>query len=182
LWEAPLFGSIAYVGGEPASGAFAFTIDEALYVAWVATSKTHRRLGLAELVIRASLEDARKATGIERTVLHATEDGFPVYLRMGYRSVVRFPLYGTSERMTGEKWHWSQDVWSPGSTFAGAKEQGGRCGRPLSSPLLTSANASGSWLRMKCPQVALAPSHEICRRRQIQPERIISSNPILPPK
>jgi hypothetical protein len=105
LWESALFGTLAYVGDEPASGAFVLPIDKALYVAWVATSKTQRRLGLAELVIRASLEDGRKATGIERTVLHATEDGFPVYLRMGYQSVVRFPLYGSSEKMSGEKSH-----------------------------------------------------------------------------
>jgi hypothetical protein len=65
---------------------------------WVATSKTHRGLGLAELVIRTSLEDAGKSTGIERTILHATDDGFPVYLRMGYRSVVKFPLYGSCEK------------------------------------------------------------------------------------
>jgi len=98
LWESPLFGAVAYVEGEPASAAFAVPIDKALYVAWVATSKTHRRLGFAELVIRASLEDARKATGIERAILHATEDGLPVYLRMGYRSVAKFPLYGSGEK------------------------------------------------------------------------------------
>jgi hypothetical protein len=75
--KSPLFGTLAYVGGEPASGAFAFPIDK-LYVAWVVTWKPHRGLGLAELVIRHSLKDARKATGIERTVLRVTEDGFPV--------------------------------------------------------------------------------------------------------
>jgi len=73
LWEFPLFGSLAYIGGEPASGAFAFPISGALYVAWVATSKTHRRLGLAELVIRHSLEDARKATGISPTLAKAAK-------------------------------------------------------------------------------------------------------------
>ena len=98
LWQSPLFGTIAYVEGTPASSAFAVPIGEALYVAWVATSKAHRGLGLAELVVRASLEDATKATGIERTVLHATENGFPLYLRMGYRSIAKFPLYGSSER------------------------------------------------------------------------------------
>ena len=94
LWRAPLFGTIAYVRGEPASGTFAIPIDDALYVGWVATAKAYRRQGLAELVIRRSLEDARRATGLERTVLHATDDGYPVYLRMGYQSVIDFPLYG----------------------------------------------------------------------------------------
>ena len=98
LWESRLFGTLAHVAGEPALGAFAVPIDKALYVAWVATAKTYQRLGLAELVIRTSLEDARKATGIERTILHATEEGVSVYRRMGYRSVVKFPLYGDRER------------------------------------------------------------------------------------
>ena len=98
LWRAPLFGRIAYVGGEPASGAFTLPIDNALYVGWVATSKAHRSLGLAELVIRTSLKDARKATGLERTILHATSEGQPVYTRMGYRPIVKFPFYGPDER------------------------------------------------------------------------------------
>jgi GNAT superfamily N-acetyltransferase len=93
LWQTPLFGTVAYVGDEPASGAFVLPIDNALYVGWVATAKAHRRQGLAELVIRSSLEDAKQATGLERTALHATSDGLPVYLKMGYRAVVRFPLY-----------------------------------------------------------------------------------------
>ena len=98
LWRGPLFGRIAYVGDEPVSGAFALPIDKALYVGWVATLKAYRRLGFAELVIRASLEDAGKATGLERTILHATNDGHPVYTRMGYRSVARFPFYKFVER------------------------------------------------------------------------------------
>lgn len=94
LWRGSLFGRIACVEGEPVSGAFALPIGKALYVGWVATSKTHRRLDFAELVIRASLEDAGKATSLQRTILHATNDGLPAYARMGYRSVVKFPLYG----------------------------------------------------------------------------------------
>jgi predicted acetyltransferase len=61
-----------------------------LYVGFVATALVHRRRGLAELVMRRSLEDATRATGITRTVLHATADGYPVYRRMGYRPVDEF--------------------------------------------------------------------------------------------
>jgi len=96
LWESAIFGTIAYVRDEPASGAFALLVDDALYIGWVATAKTHRGRGFAELVIRRCLEDARDATGLERTVLHATGDGQPVYQRMGYRCVVRFPFYAPS--------------------------------------------------------------------------------------
>lgn len=60
-----------------------------------------RKVGLPEAValslISASLEGARKATGLERTILHATREGPPVYTRMGYRSVVKFPFYGPEE-------------------------------------------------------------------------------------
>jgi GNAT superfamily N-acetyltransferase len=94
LWETPLFGTVAYIKGEPASGAFALQIDDALYVGWVATAKAHRRKGLAELVMRESLAEAKKVSGLDRTILHATAAGHPVYLRMGYRDVVNFPIYG----------------------------------------------------------------------------------------
>jgi len=93
LRERAIFGRIAYVRGEPASDALALPIDNALYIGWVATAKTHRREGLAELVIRTCPEDARNATGLERTVLHATGDGQRVYRRIGYRCVVKFPFY-----------------------------------------------------------------------------------------
>jgi GNAT superfamily N-acetyltransferase len=96
LWESAIFGTIVYVRDEPASGAFALLVDDALYIGWVATAKSHRARGFAELVIRKCLEDARNATGLERTVLHATGDGQPVYQRMGYRCVVRFPFCAPS--------------------------------------------------------------------------------------
>jgi len=91
LWESAIFGTIAYVRDEPASGAFALLVDDALYIGWVATAKAHRGRGFADLVIRKCLEDAKNATGLERTVLHATGDGQSVYERMGYRRVVRSP-------------------------------------------------------------------------------------------
>jgi GNAT superfamily N-acetyltransferase len=94
LSRSNIFGRVAYVGDEPASGAFAFPIDHALYVAWVATAKGFRGLGLAELVIRTCLEDAKKVTHLERTFLHATADGLHLYLRMGYRPLANFPFYG----------------------------------------------------------------------------------------
>ena len=64
-----------------------------LYVAFVATAAAHRRRGLAELVMRRCLEKATEETGITRTVLHATADGYPSYLRMGYRPVDEFSIY-----------------------------------------------------------------------------------------
>jgi GNAT superfamily N-acetyltransferase len=94
LSRSQIFGRVAYVGDKPASGALALPIDHALYIAWVATAKRFRGLGLAELVIRACLDDAKKVTRLKRTFLHATADGLPVYLRMGYRPLAKFPFCG----------------------------------------------------------------------------------------
>ena len=54
------------------------------------TAKPPRHLGLAESVIRRTLADPRER---ERKVLHATDDGRPVCLRMGYQPVLDFLLY-----------------------------------------------------------------------------------------
>jgi len=93
LWQSPLYGYVAYADGHPVSTAFAVPINGVLYVGFVATALAHRRRGLAELVMRRSLEDATRATGITRTALHATSDGYPVYIRMGYKPVDEFSLY-----------------------------------------------------------------------------------------
>ncbi len=71
--------------------------DDVLYVGWVATSPDSRRRGLADLVTRRSLEHATRETGITRTALHSTDDGYHVYLKMGYRPVEEFALYGLAE-------------------------------------------------------------------------------------
>ena len=93
LWHTPLYGYVAYADGTPVSTALAIPLHGVLYVGFVATARAYRRRGLAELVMRRSLGDATRATGITRTVLHATAAGYSVYLRMGYRPVDKFSLY-----------------------------------------------------------------------------------------
>ncbi|MBV7336759.1 GNAT family N-acetyltransferase [Chloroflexi bacterium TSY] len=93
LWQSPLYGYVAYVDGHPVSTAFAVPLNGVLYVAFVATAIEHRRRGLAELVMRRSLADATRETGITRTALHASSDGYSIYIRMGYRPVDEFSVY-----------------------------------------------------------------------------------------
>ncbi len=93
LWQTPLYGYNALVEGQPVATAFAVPLNGVLYVAFVATAAAHRRRGLAELVMRRCLEEATEQTGITRTVLHATADGYPSYVRMGYRPVDEFSIY-----------------------------------------------------------------------------------------
>lgn len=87
---------VGYVGhrnGEAASCATVLPVDGVAYVALVATLSEHRRLGCAEAVIRQVLAEAHRTQGLQRTVLHATAAGYPVYLRMGYRPVTRIHFY-----------------------------------------------------------------------------------------
>jgi len=92
-WEQNAFGFVAYHEGEPVSCAATFPVDGRLYVGQVATMPRAQRRGYAEAVMRHSLNEATKATGIQRTVLHASDEGRPIYLRMGYRSTSKFTVY-----------------------------------------------------------------------------------------
>lgn len=96
FWQGQLFGHIAYIDDIPVACNVVKPIDTALYVGWVVTAPAYRRQGLAELVIRRSLEEAGRATGLTRTILHATDEGRPVYQRMGYRPVATFPIWEPS--------------------------------------------------------------------------------------
>jgi GNAT superfamily N-acetyltransferase len=86
-------GYVGYRDGAPASCTTVFPIDGVAYVALVATMTEHRQLGCAEAVLRQALAEAHRTQGLQRTVLHATAAGSPVYLRMGYRPVTRIHFY-----------------------------------------------------------------------------------------
>ena len=86
LWgKTPQFAYIGYADGMPASTATTLVIDGVLYVALVATHPQAQRRGYAEAVMRHSLAEASRATGLSRTVLHASQAGYPIYAAMGYQ-------------------------------------------------------------------------------------------------
>jgi GNAT superfamily N-acetyltransferase len=93
LFEGDSKGYVGFRQGEAASSAAVIRVDEVAYIAMVATLPAHRQLGCAEAVMRRALDEAKRVWGIERTVLHATPAGLPVYRRMGYRPVTRFHFY-----------------------------------------------------------------------------------------
>jgi ribosomal protein S18 acetylase RimI-like enzyme len=92
LWDRT-FGFVGYAGGEPVTTANTIVMGETLYMSLVATRPEQQEKGYAEAVMRHSLARAREATGLERTVLHATPAGRPLYLDMGYRPVAEFLGY-----------------------------------------------------------------------------------------
>jgi GNAT superfamily N-acetyltransferase len=76
--------------GADVSTATVFVIEDCLNVVAVATLSEFQRKGYAEAVMRHALQQASRATGLTRTVLHASDVGRPLYERMGYRAVAGF--------------------------------------------------------------------------------------------
>jgi ribosomal protein S18 acetylase RimI-like enzyme len=93
LFQGNCRGYVGHAEGQAVSVALILRQDDVAYVALVATLPEHRRRGYAEAVVRHGLAEARREWGLERTVLHATEAGYPLYQRMGYRDVTRVAFY-----------------------------------------------------------------------------------------
>lgn len=93
IWDHGAFGIIGYLNDRPAACAVTVPVNGRLYMALVATAHEFRRLGCAEAVMRRSLENAASATGLSRTVLHASPMGRPLYSQMGYHDTLSFTLY-----------------------------------------------------------------------------------------
>jgi GNAT superfamily N-acetyltransferase len=90
LWHKHAYGFVAYEGDKPVSTATAIINEGCLFLFLVATTPDARRQGYGEAVVRHALQTAYEATGIQRTVLHATEAGYPLYLRLGYHPTAKF--------------------------------------------------------------------------------------------
>lgn len=90
LWHEHAYGFVAYEGDKPVSTATAIINEGCLFLFLVATAPEARRKGYGEATVRHALQTAHEATGIRRTVLHATEAGYPLYLRLGYHPTVKF--------------------------------------------------------------------------------------------
>jgi ribosomal protein S18 acetylase RimI-like enzyme len=94
VWEAFL-AYVGYVEGEPISTAAVVVGSGALGVYNVATLPERQCRGYGEAVMRYALDDARRITGIEQTILQSTPAGLRLYHRMGYRTVTKVSVYST---------------------------------------------------------------------------------------
>jgi ribosomal protein S18 acetylase RimI-like enzyme len=94
LFRAPLLGGrfrfwAGYVDGQPLSVAAALMDEKASHVMFVATRPEARGRGYgAALTWCATLADATRPA-----MLEASDDGLPVYERMGYRTIARMSLW-----------------------------------------------------------------------------------------
>lgn len=95
LWKQS-FTYIGYESGRPVTTASAIVNDGTLYLGLVATIPEARGNGYAEAIVRHALQNAHQATGLTRSILHATDAGFPVYKRVGYHATARIMAYKPS--------------------------------------------------------------------------------------
>ncbi len=95
VWQSAFTGYVGYVDGQPVTTAATLVGADSIGVYNVATLPEHQRKGYAEAITRHGIEEARRRTGIERSVLQSTAQGFSLYVRMGYRTVTRFSIYVT---------------------------------------------------------------------------------------
>ena len=83
---------LACVGGEPAAGAMTIVTHGVAGVYWVGTTPSARGRGLGELCTRAAA-NAGFDLGARVAALQASPMGEPVYRRMGYVEVTRYPFF-----------------------------------------------------------------------------------------
>jgi ribosomal protein S18 acetylase RimI-like enzyme len=84
-----------YVDGEIAATAAVIVTDKVAGVYNVATPERFRRRGLGEAATRAVIADGVRR-GCTSTTLQASEMGYPIYERMGFRTVVHWRNFVSS--------------------------------------------------------------------------------------
>ena len=94
-WTGGYRGWVGYVNGEPIVSTACVVEANVIGVYSVGTMPGWRRRGYAEQLMRTVLAQLTLETGIERTILQATSEGFRVYQRMGYRRVTQFSIFLT---------------------------------------------------------------------------------------
>jgi GNAT superfamily N-acetyltransferase len=95
LWPEDSFGYLGLANGSAVTCSATFPVNETRYVGFVATLPDEHRKGYAEAVMRYSLTRAATELGFQRTALHATAAGAPLYEAMGYKPCARFSLLVT---------------------------------------------------------------------------------------
>jgi ribosomal protein S18 acetylase RimI-like enzyme len=93
FWSSPTHGWIGYFEGKPVSVVTTVIAAGTIGVYSLGTLPQHQGCGFGETLLRHALEDARRTSGLEVSVLQAAPQGLRLYLRMGYRIVTRFSIF-----------------------------------------------------------------------------------------
>jgi GNAT superfamily N-acetyltransferase len=82
--------AVAYLAGEPVSGAAAVRTDQTIGVYAVGTVEGARRRGIGRAVTWAAIDAGRAAWGGSIAILQSSDMGVPVYHSMGFEEVSRY--------------------------------------------------------------------------------------------
>jgi ribosomal protein S18 acetylase RimI-like enzyme len=94
LLEPHIHAAVAYLEGRPVSTALSLSTDRAAGIYWVGTVPEARQRGLGERCTRAVTRVAFER-GAHVVALEASRMGFPIYERMGFRTVGNVQWYVT---------------------------------------------------------------------------------------
>jgi len=89
--------AVVYFRGEPVATAHALLSHGIAGIYWVGSIKKARGMGLAEYCTR-EVGNAAFALGARKVILQASKFGEPVYLKMGYREITRYPWFICSSK------------------------------------------------------------------------------------
>lgn len=93
LWGEGCFGFVGYFDGTAVATSTTYVRDGYLYVALVATLPEFRSRGFARAITSHSIQEARSASSLQRTILHATPAARTLYQSLGFRPVTTFPMF-----------------------------------------------------------------------------------------
>jgi ribosomal protein S18 acetylase RimI-like enzyme len=89
--------AVAYLRGKPAGAAMAMLSHGIGGIYWVGTAKKARGMGLGEYCTR-EVGNAAFDLGARKVVLQASKFGEPVYRKIGYREITRYPWFICSSK------------------------------------------------------------------------------------
>lgn len=93
LWGEGCFGYVAYFNGKSVATSTTYVRNGYLYVALVATLPEFRSRSFAKAITSHSINEASRASGLARTILHATPMARSMYELLGFRTVTTFPMF-----------------------------------------------------------------------------------------
>jgi ribosomal protein S18 acetylase RimI-like enzyme len=94
-WHGDYKGFVGIAEGRVVAIAALVETVEAIGVYSLATHPWHRRNGYGEALLRAIVAHAEQSSGARRIILQASEAGYALYRRLGFRDVTRFTVYLT---------------------------------------------------------------------------------------
>lgn len=105
LWGEGCFGYVGYFEGTAVATSTTYVRNGYLYVALVATLPEFRSRGFARAITSRSIQDASAASGLQRTILHATPAAHSIYESLGFRTVTTFPMFLPAALLAGPGAH-----------------------------------------------------------------------------